>query len=136
MEALVSALPVTAIVYILALTPLIDLSGTELLTFTVGAVLLVLGIGLFNLGADLAMTPMGSHVGAGLSRQKKLWLLLVVSGNEPLLPMAFDSGGVASGPMTSGFILPFAIGACVALQGPDAVLRDAFGVVALVAMHR
>ena len=48
--------------------------------------------------------------------------------------IAFDSGGVASGPMTSGFILPFAIGACVSLQGADAVLRDAFGVVALVAM--
>ena len=48
--------------------------------------------------------------------------------------IAFDSGGVASGPMTSGFILPLAIGACVGLQGPDAVLRDAFGVVALVAM--
>ena len=65
-EALVSALPITAIVYVLALTPLIDLSGTELLTFTIGAVLLVLGIGLFNLGADLAMTPMGAHVGAGV----------------------------------------------------------------------
>ena len=48
--------------------------------------------------------------------------------------IAFDSGGVASGPMTSGFILPFAIGACVSMQGADAVLRDAFGVVALVAM--
>ena len=48
--------------------------------------------------------------------------------------IAFDSGGVASGPMTSGFILPFAIGVCVGTQGADAVLRDAFGVVALVAM--
>jgi len=48
--------------------------------------------------------------------------------------IAFDSGGVASGPMTSGFILPFAIGVCVSLQGAEAVLRDAFGVVALVAM--
>ena len=48
--------------------------------------------------------------------------------------IAFDSGGVASGPMTSGFILPLAIGACVGVQGPEAVLRDAFGVVALVAM--
>ena len=48
--------------------------------------------------------------------------------------IAFDSGGVASGPMTSGFILPFAIGACVSMQGAEAVLRDAFGVVALVAM--
>ena len=48
--------------------------------------------------------------------------------------IAFDSGGVASGPMTSGFILPLAVGACVALQGEEAVLRDGFGVVALVAM--
>ena len=48
--------------------------------------------------------------------------------------IAFDSGGVASGPMTSGFILPFATGVCVCLQGEDAVLRDAFGVVAVVAM--
>ena len=48
--------------------------------------------------------------------------------------IAFDSGGVASGPMTSGFILPFATGVCVCLQGEAAVLRDAFGVVALVAM--
>ena len=73
-----SALPITAIVYIMALTPLFDFSTAELITFTVGAVLLVLGIGLFNLGADLAMTPMGNHVGAGLSRQKKLGLLLGV----------------------------------------------------------
>jgi hypothetical protein len=48
--------------------------------------------------------------------------------------IAFDSGGVASGPMTSGFILPFATGVCMCLQGEAAVLRDAFGVVALVAM--
>ena len=48
--------------------------------------------------------------------------------------IAFDSGGVASGPMTSGFILPFAVGVCVSIQGESAVLRDAFGVVALVAM--
>ena len=77
-EALISALPVTAIVYIMSLTPLFDFSQTELITFSVGAVLLVLGIGLFNMGADLAMTPMGSHVGAGLSKQRKLGLLLAV----------------------------------------------------------
>lgn len=48
--------------------------------------------------------------------------------------IAFDSGGVASGPMTSSFILPFAIGACSVLQSSDKVLTDAFGVVAMVAM--
>ncbi|MBR5721817.1 MAG: DUF1538 domain-containing protein, partial [Clostridia bacterium] len=48
--------------------------------------------------------------------------------------IAFDSGGVASGPLTSSFILPMAIGACVSLRGEAAVLDFAFGVVALVAM--
>lgn len=46
--------------------------------------------------------------------------------------IAFDSGGVASGPMTSTFMLPFAVGACEALQGN--VLTQAFGLVAMVAM--
>ncbi|MDY4104097.1 MAG: DUF1538 domain-containing protein [Oscillospiraceae bacterium] len=46
--------------------------------------------------------------------------------------IAFDSGGVASGPMTATFMLPFAMGACQALGGN--VLTDAFGLVALVAM--
>lgn len=46
--------------------------------------------------------------------------------------IAFDSGGVASGPMTSTFLLPFTMGACEALGGN--VMTDAFGVVAMVAM--
>jgi hypothetical protein len=46
--------------------------------------------------------------------------------------IAFDSGGVASGPLTSTFILPFAIGACVCTGGN--ILSDAFGIVAMVAM--
>ena len=48
--------------------------------------------------------------------------------------IAFDSGGVASGPLTSSFILPMAIGACVALRGAGAVMDYAFGVVSMVAM--
>lgn len=46
--------------------------------------------------------------------------------------IAFDSGGVASGPMTATFLLPFAIGACVSAGGD--IVTDAFGVVAMVAM--
>lgn len=46
--------------------------------------------------------------------------------------IAFDSGGVASGPMTATFLLPLAVGACSALGGD--IVRDAFGVVAMVAM--
>ena len=43
-EALLSALPITAVVYLMALTPWFDFSAVELITFTAGAVLLVLGI--------------------------------------------------------------------------------------------
>lgn len=46
--------------------------------------------------------------------------------------IAFDSGGVASGPMTTTFMLPFAVGACEMLGGN--VMLDAFGIVALIAM--
>lgn len=46
--------------------------------------------------------------------------------------IAFDSGGVASGPMTATFLLPFAMGACDACNGN--ILTDAFGIVAMVAM--
>ena len=205
-EALYSALPITAIVYILALTPLFDLSATELITFSVGAVFLVLGIGMFSLGADLAMTPMGAHVGSGLSKQKKLSLLLsvcfvlgmlitiaepdlqvlanqvsavmngtvlvyavglgvgaflviailkivfrrslsqilmlfymlmfalalmlVVSGNEPLLPMGFDSGGVTTGPITVPFIMALGVGISNVL-GDRRSKENSFGLVSL-----
>jgi len=205
-EALYSALPVTVIVYVLALTPWVDLSRAELITFTVGAVMLILGIGLFSLGADLAMTPMGSHVGSGLSRQKKLGLLLGVcfvlgmlitiaepdlqvlanqvsavmngtvliysvgigvgaflvvailkiifrqslshilmlfymllfalalllvnNGNAPLLPMAFDSGGVTTGPITVPFIMALGVGISKVL-GDHRSKDNSFGLVAL-----
>ena len=46
--------------------------------------------------------------------------------------VAFDSGGVASGPMTATFLLPFAMGACQAVGGN--FMTDAFGLVAMVAM--
>ncbi len=46
--------------------------------------------------------------------------------------IAFDSGGVASGPMTATFLLAFSIGACEAVGGN--IFADAFGLVAMVAM--
>ena len=46
--------------------------------------------------------------------------------------IAFDSGGVASGPMTATFLLPLAMGACSSLGGN--IITDAFGIVAMVAM--
>ncbi len=205
-EALISALPITLIVYLMALLPSFDFTGVELVTFTIGAVLLILGIGLFNLGADLAMTPMGTHVGAGLSKQKKLGLLLAVcfilgmliTIAEPdlqvlatqvsavmngtvliyvvgfgvgaflvvavlrivfrkslnsilmlfymllfalslllavndkldLLPMAFDSGGVTTGPITVPFIMALGVGISSVLGDPRSK-DNSFGLVAL-----
>ncbi len=46
--------------------------------------------------------------------------------------IAFDSGGVASGPMTSTFLLPLSMGVCLAVGGN--VVEDAFGIVAFVAL--
>ena len=66
-ESLVSVLPVSLIVLALSLTPWVDISGEELTTFGVATLLLILGIGLFNLGADMAMTPMGQYIGEGLT---------------------------------------------------------------------
>ncbi len=205
-EALISVLPVTLIVVILHLTPLITLTDRELVIFLISSLFLILGIGLFNLGADLAMTPMGEHVGAGLAKSRKLWLLLsvcfgmgvlitvaepdlsvlaaqvsdvmngtlltvtvgvgvglflllavlkivfhkslssllmffymllfalasllIVVGNEELLPMAFDSGGVTTGPITVPFIMALGVGIAATLGGKDSG-ENSFGLVAL-----
>lgn len=77
-ESLVSVLPVAAIVFLLNLTPIVDFSAVEIGVFLASAVILILGIGLFNLGADLAMTPMGEHIGSGLTKSKSMTLLLTV----------------------------------------------------------
>ena len=77
-EAFISVLPVTVIVLILAATPLVNFTGAELGAFCVCAVFLILGIGLFNLGADLAMTPMGEQIGGGLTKSRKIAVLLIV----------------------------------------------------------
>ena len=78
-EASMSVLPIVAIVLVLLLTPFASLTSTELITFLVSTVFLILGIALFTLGADLAMTPMGSSVGSGLAKKRKLGLLLIIS---------------------------------------------------------
>lgn len=77
-EALLSVLPITLIVLIISFTPLVNITAWEIGIFSVSAVFLVVGIGLFNLGADLAMTPMGEHIGSGLTKSKKLKVLLSV----------------------------------------------------------
>lgn len=59
-------------------------------------------------------------------------LILTFFVSKIFTAIAFDSGGVASGPMTATFLLPFAMGACEASGGN--IITDAFGIVAMVAM--
>ena len=205
-EALISVLPVVAIVVLLNLTPLVDFSGKEITVFLISAFFLILGIGLFNLGADLAMTPMGERIGAGLSKTKKMSLLLgvcfamgvlitvaepdltvladqvsevingtvlilavgigvgiflllsvlkiifrkplssmlmffymllfalaslvVINGNADFLALAFDSGGVTTGPITVPFIMALGVGIAATLGGKN-VGENSFGLIAM-----
>lgn len=205
-EAVISVVPVAVIVLIMCLTPVIDASAREIVTFVVSAIFLILGIGLFNLGADLAMTPMGEHIGSGLTKTRRLPLLLFVSfvmgllitiaepdlsvladqvsavmnrtvlivvvgvgvgfflllaiikvvfkknlsmllmffylvlfavcailaenGKGMFLPLAFDSGGVTTGPITVPFIMALGVGVAATVGGRKSQ-ENSFGLIAL-----
>ena len=201
-ESAISVLPIVVIVLVLCLT--IAPVGTDLLLcFLIGTIFVIVGMGLFSLGAEASMTPIGNRIGTALTKTRNLPLILIVSfllgfavtiaepdlqvlaetvphiNNTVLLvtvglgvgfflsvcmlrivtgvklrwlliafygivfilaslaapdflSVAFDSGGVASGPMTATFMLQFMIGASTVVGGNP--LIDAFGVVAMVAM--
>lgn len=205
-ESFVSVFPVALIVVVLHFTPLVNLTNAELITFVISAIALTAGIALFSLGADLAMTPMGDHIGAGLSKLKKINLLLfvcfltgllitvaepdlsvlatqvkdkikpalliisvglgvglflllavlkillklqlsmmlfffyscmfamaslvVITGNADFLALSFDSGGVTTGPITVPFIMALGVGIANTLGGKNQS-ENSFGLVAL-----
>ncbi len=205
-ESLTSVLPVAILVLLLSMTPLVTLSEQEIVVFLVSAVFLIVGISLFNLGADLAMTPMGEHIGAGLTKTKSLTILLAVcfamgllitvaepdlsvlaaqvqglidpnaliltvgagvalflaisvlkilfskplssillffymalftivtlvilNGNLDILALAFDSGGVTTGPITVPFIMALGVGIATTLGGKN-VGENSFGLIAM-----
>ena len=206
-ESLVSVIPVTLLVFILSITPWVDISSRELAVFGLSALFLILGIGLFNLGADMAMTPMGQYIGEGLTRSKRLMVLLSVAfvmgllitvaepdlavlasqvsaimngrvliltvgvgvgvmlllgvikilfhqdltsillffymvmfclasllmdnkDSWPLLSLCFDSGGVTTGPITVPFIMALGVGIALTVGGRNAS-ENSFGLIAL-----
>ncbi len=205
-EALFSVLPVAVIVYILNIIGLVHLSGEELIVFGISALFLIFGIGMFSLGADLAMTPMGEQVGAGLTKSKSIKLLLsvaflmgvlitvaepdlsvlgeqvkdviskqlliwavgigvgiflllsvvkmlfklqlssllmffymilfataslvILNGNGDFLSMAFDSGGVTTGPITVPFMMALGVGIAMTIGGKNSS-ENSFGMVAM-----
>ena len=77
-EALMSVLPVSGIVLLLLIT-IAPIDAPILLSFIIGAVMLIFGMALFTLGADIAMMPMGEYVGSRITKTKKLWMIILVS---------------------------------------------------------
>ncbi len=199
-EALSSVLPIAAIVLALCFTAA-PIPTATLMAFLIGAALLVVGMGLFTLGADTAMIPIGERVGAAMTRSRKLGVLVsvsfligvIVTVSEPdlqvlatqvpgvpnarligavavgvglflvvallrilfrvplnrmlvffylavfvlaafvpedFLSIAFDSGGVTTGPMTVPFIMALGVGVASIRSDKDAA-QDSFGLVAL-----
>ena len=68
-EALTSVLPITVIVLVLSVT-LVPMEVGTLALFLTGAVLLIVGMGFFQLGAEISMTPLGQGIGGSIVRQK------------------------------------------------------------------
>ena len=72
-ESLASVLPVTAIVFLLLIT-VAPVSASILISFIIGTLLLIVGMGFFTLGAELSMMPMGQYVGSKMTKTKKLFI--------------------------------------------------------------
>ena len=129
-ESLISVVPVSLLVFLLSVTPWVDISGHELLVFAASALLLIVGISLFNLGADMAMTPMGQYIGEGLTKSKKLAILLSVSFMMGLLiTIAEPDLSVLAGQVSAvmdGTVLIATVGFGVGLFLLMAVLKIVF----------
>lgn len=77
-ESLSSVLPITAIVLVLSLTPIANMGVDDIALFLAGAALLVVGMGFFQLGAEMSITPLGKSIGLSMTRIKKLPFILAL----------------------------------------------------------
>ena len=199
-ESLGAVLPIIGIVLVLCFS-IAPIPNSVLMTFVVGAVLLIIGMMFFTLGAEMAMTPMGERIGTKLTNTRKISVVIVlcfilgfiITISEPdlqvlaeqvpsipnytliiavatgvgiflvaavlrmlfgiplaymllilypiifilasivpqdFLTVAFDSGGVTTGPMTVPFIMALGIGFS-AVRSDKHAENDSFGLVAL-----
>lgn len=199
-ESLSAVLPITGIVLMLSIF-LIPMELGSVVMFLTGSLMLIVGMGFFQLGAEMAMTPLGEGVGVQISKMKKLLTVLltgflmgviitvsepdlqVLAGQVPSVPnmvlimtvavgvglflalaivrirykislsmllivcylalilvsafvpkeflaVAFDSGGVTTGPMTVPFIMAMGVGLASVRSDKNAA-NDSFGLVAL-----
>lgn len=199
-ESLTAVLPITGIVLMLSVF-LIPMELGSVVMFLTGALMLIVGMGFFQLGAEMAMTPIGEGVGVQISKMQKLLTVLltgflmgviitvsepdlqVLAGQVPSVPnevliltvalgvgfflalaivrirykislsmllivcylvlilvsmfvpkeflaVAFDSGGVTTGPMTVPFIMAMGVG-LASMRSDKNAANDSFGLVAL-----
>ena len=151
LEALQAVLPIVAIVLVLCFT-IAPVSPSILLCFLLGAVLIVVGIMFFTLGAEMSMTPMGERVGAVLTRSRKLPVILgvgfllgflitisepdlqVLANQVPSIPNQTLIFSVAAGVglfLTVAFLRMLLGVGVSAIRGDRHAADDSFGLVAL-----
>ena len=128
-EACASVIPIALIILILSFT-LCPLDNGTFLAFVVGTCLLVVGLGLFSLGAELSMERIGGHIGANLTKSRNIPIIAIISLVVGVLitisePDLHVLAGY-TGDMSLPFILAVAAGLGVFLV--IAVLRLVFGV--------
>ena len=124
--------------FIVAAEPAVHVLNRQVLDLSDGliegkALMTSLSIGVaISLGLAMVRVLTGISIFWFLIPGYTLALILTRFSPQLFTSVAFDSGGVASGPMAATFVLPFAMGACEALGGN--VITDAFGTVAMIAM--
>lgn len=124
-ESLGSVLPVAAVVFLLMIS-IVPISGELFFMFFVGTVFLVVGIGLFTLGADTSMIIIGEEIGAKLVKLRKVWFILpvcfligvLVTVAEPDLKVLADQT-----PIVESTVMIWAVGVGVGLFLAVAFLR-------------
>jgi len=200
LESLSAVLPITGIVLFISVF-LVPMELGTMVLFLAGAIMLILGMGFFQLGAEMSMTPIGEGIGVQISKTKRIWLVIligfvmgvIITISEPdlqvlaeqvpsipnmililtvgvgvgiflalaiirikfridlskllivlyialilvsffvpgeFLAVAFDSGGVTTGPMTVPFIMALGVG-LASVRGDKDSASDSFGLVAL-----
>ena len=129
-EALTSVAPVTLIVLLLCFS-VSPIPVATLTAFLIGAAMLILGMCLFTLGADLFMTPLGERLGAAITKSRRLWVVafvgfligIIVTISEPDLQVLANQVPSIPNPV---IIWSVAVGVGVFLV--VALLRVLFGI--------
>ena len=129
-ESLGAVLPIIGIVLVLCFS-IAPIPNSVLMTFVVGAVLLIIGMMFFTLGAEMAMTPMGERIGTKLTNTRKISVVIVlcfilgfiITISEPDLQVLAEQV-----PSIPNYTLIIAVATGVGIFLVAAVLRMLFGI--------